>query len=105
MSVTTKETLDTPLKKYLLSGLIAGLVGAVIANLWYVVWQLAGGTSYAELNIFTILLTSIIPGVIGALCYYGFTRLTRRATIIFVVVGLIFTTLSILPNFFAPLNP
>jgi hypothetical protein len=64
MSATAQQTFNPSIRKYLLGGLLAGLVGALIANLWYFIWQAAGGASYAELNIFTILLFGVIPGVL-----------------------------------------
>jgi Family of unknown function (DUF6069) len=90
---------------YLLAGLIAGVVGAVIANIYFLIFSAVTGYSYAELNIFSVTLASIIPSVIGGLVYFGLTKVTDNATAIFVALGLVFGIGSTIPSFIAPVNP
>ena len=94
-----------PLSRYLQAGLIAGLVAAVLANAYYLIYQAAGGASFAELNIFTITFTSLLTSVVGSGIYYLLARKTGNATNIFVGLGLAFTVFSLLPVLVAPLYP
>ncbi len=99
------RTIASPISKYLVAGLIAGVIAAVIANVWYLMWQVAGGSTYAELGILSITLGSIIPALIGSLLYYGLNSFTKQPTLVFTIIGLIFATLSVVPSFVAPMNP
>jgi membrane-bound ClpP family serine protease len=91
--------------RYLQAGLIAGVVGAVIANIYNAIYQGISGQTYPELTVFTIIFASLIPGLLGSLIYYWLSRSTRQPRLIFTVVGLVFTVLSVVPNFVSPMDP
>jgi hypothetical protein len=95
----------TPISTYLLGGLIAGAISAVLANLYYLIFGSITGYSYAELNVISITLAAFIPSLLGSLIYFGLSRQTSAATNIFVVLGLVFGVLSIVPTLVAPPNP
>lgn len=103
-SVNSSST-TTPISRYLVGGLIAGLTSAVVSIIYNYIYQAATGNSYAELNIGTILVIALLTSLIGGMAYYGLTRLTRQPLPIFWAVGLIFATLSVIPNFVIPPNP
>jgi Family of unknown function (DUF6069) len=94
-----------PVSTYLLSGLIAGAISAVIANLYYLIFSAITGYSYVELNVISITLASVIPSLLGSLVYFGLSRQISTATNVFVTLGLIFGFLSIIPTLVAPPNP
>jgi Family of unknown function (DUF6069) len=90
---------------YLLGGLIAGVIAAVIANIYFLIFSGVTGYSYAELNIFSVTMASILPSIVGSLVYFGLTKITSKATAIFTTVGILFGVLSTIPSFIAPPNP
>lgn len=94
-----------PVSTYLLGGLIAGVISAVLANLYYLIFGAITGYSYAELNVISITLAGILPSLLGSLIYFGLSRQTSAATKIFVTLGLAFGILSIVPTLIAPPNP
>jgi uncharacterized membrane protein YeaQ/YmgE (transglycosylase-associated protein family) len=101
----TNARTTTGISHYFLGGLIAGIVGAIIANIYFLIFSSVTGYSYAELNLFSITLAGIIPSVIGALVYFGLSRMTAKATTLFVALGIVLGALSALPVFIAPPNP
>ncbi|MGF1470627.1 MAG: hypothetical protein ACFB50_02660 [Rubrobacteraceae bacterium] len=79
-------------RTFLLAGFLAGAVAAVLANVVYGTFRLMGGTSYEELSATTISLASVIPGLLGAVFYYGLTRWVGRPATVLVAVALVAAT-------------
>ncbi len=94
-----------PISKFLVGGLIAGVIAAVLANIVYAVYSGVTGYSFAELNVFTITLSAIIPNLIGALIYFALTRRTRQPNLIYAIIGIGFGILSVIPQFISPMYP
>lgn len=104
-TITNSRSSTTPtVGTYLLAGLIAGIVSAVIGNIYNLVYQNVAGHTYDELGLVSITVTAIFTSVVGGLIYYALTRFTKQPQMIFTAVGLVFTTLSVIPNFVSPMN-
>jgi len=81
--------------RFLLGGLIAGLISAALNNIYSVAH--AGLTDFSIPDVIhfgSITGASIVPTTIGALCYFGLSRFTSKATLIFIIVASVFTLLS-----------
>ncbi len=92
-----------PISKFLIGGIMAGVVALILNNLWFVIYEsLTDYAKFEELNVFSISLMSVLPVLVGALVYYGLTRFVpQMATRVFVVGGLLFGLLSL----GGPFNP
>lgn len=102
---TTIRSMDQSIGSYLKAGLIVGVIAAVVANIYFVIYTQVSGNSFAELNIISVTLASIIPGLIGSLVLYGLRRWSARGTQIFIIGGVVFALVSIVPNIVAPPHP
>jgi hypothetical protein len=102
---TATRSVNQSVGAYLKAGLIAGVIAAVLANLYLVVYTQVSGNSFAELNLVSVTLASILPGLAGSLVLYGLRRWSARGTQIFVIGGAVFTLLSIVPTIVAPPYP
>ena len=104
MSTATRSVGES-VGAYLKAGLIAGVIAAVLANIYFLVYSQVSGNSFAELNLVSVTLASIVSGLAGGLLLYGLRRWSARGTRIFVVGGAAFALLSIVPNLVAPPHP
>lgn len=107
MTTTTpiNQAPTVQVSRALTGGLIAGVVSAVIGNLYHALYVGITGNTFPELSLLSITLASISPSVLGALVYYALNRISRHAQTIFTVLGLTFAVLSIVPQFIQPLHP
>ena len=104
MSTTTRSVGES-VGAYLKAGLIAGVIAAVVANIYFLVYTQVSGNSFEELNLVSVTLASIVPGLAAGLLLDGLRRWSARGTQIFVVGGAVFALLSIVPNIVAPPYP
>jgi peptidoglycan/LPS O-acetylase OafA/YrhL len=102
---TATRSVSQSVGSYLKAGLIAGVIAAVAANIYLLVYSQVSGNSFAELNLVSVTLASIVPGLAGGLLLYGLRRWSARGSQIFVVGGAVFALLSIVPNLVAPPHP
>ena len=94
---TFRETIAT--------GILVGLVAVVAAHLYRSLYLLAGGTSFAEINVVTTTLAAFVPTFLAALVYAPLVGRVRWARAAFTAGVLAFTALSLVPLFVAPLHP
>jgi Family of unknown function (DUF6069) len=94
-----------PASNALKAGFASAVISVIIANIYHAIQSNLSNTSYAELNIISITMTSLITSLIGGFVYMGLARLTARATTIFTVLGIGLAVLSSLPQFLQPLHP
>jgi len=71
-----------------LAGLIAGAVGALLANLAAWVLSRQFGQTFEQLNWYSISRASMISCTVAGVVYYGLTRFTQHPLAWFVVFGL-----------------
>ena len=90
----TEGSASASIQAFLLAGFLAGVVAAILANVVYGVFRLLGGTSYDELSVVAITLVSVVPGLLGALLYYGLTRWVKRPALVFIAVALVAATVD-----------
>src|SRR2546423_13709177 len=76
------------LGRCVLAGLIAGIVGALLANLALVVLTKHFGQSFEQLTWFSITRSSMISSVLGGFVYYALGRWTERPVLWFIVAGI-----------------
>ncbi len=105
MNVSKTTQWQQPVSRFLLGGLAGGLAGAIVSNIYNLIYTAITGNSYPELQIFTITMAGVVPGLIGGLVFYALTRNSRRPVTLFWIIGLAFAVLSIIPNFVAPPDP
>ncbi|MBT3676626.1 MAG: hypothetical protein HOG39_08305, partial [Candidatus Marinimicrobia bacterium] len=94
---TTNQTMTEKPKftRFLIGGLIAGVISAVLNNLYSVVYTSITGHSVSEIiNIGSITGASIIPTIVGALLYFGLSRFTTKATLVFIIAGSLLAIIS-----------
>lgn len=91
------------LGRSVLAGLIAGVVGAALANLTFVILTRHFGPTSDQLNWFSITRASIIACFLGAFAYYAFARWTAHPVVWFVAAGLAVATVdSVLVALYPP---
>jgi hypothetical protein len=104
MSTVTRSRGET-VGAYLKAGVIAGVIAAVVANIYLLIYTRVSGNSFAELNLVSVTLASILSGLGGSLLLYGLRRWSDCGTQIFVIGGSVSALLSIGPNIVAPPYP
>ena len=83
------------IKVFLIGGLIAGVVAAIINNLYAYVYTAITGVSVPEVIHFgSITGASILPAVVASLVYFALSRFTPKATLVFIGIGIVFTLFS-----------
>lgn len=81
--------------RYLLAGIFAGLIIAVINNFYSFVYSAVTGVSMPDVIHFgSVAGASVVPAVIGGLIYYGLSKVTARATLIFMIGAGLFALAS-----------
>jgi uncharacterized membrane protein len=96
MSTNTLSPAQPSLVKYLIGGGLAGVIAAVINNIYYFAYTGLTGNSVAVINPISVTMASILPIVVGSLGYYIAARLFgARATLIFMVGSLVLAVLSL----------
>jgi len=96
METLNKRMIEKPkFTRFLIGGLIAGIISAVLNNLYSVVYTLIIGHGASEIiNIGSITGASILPTIVGALLYFGLSKFTTKATLIFIIAGIILAIIS-----------
>ncbi len=96
MKTQTVNVSKPSIVKFLLAGLIAGAIAAALNNLYHLIYSGITGFSLPEVIHFgSITIASILPVLVGALFYFALTRFTSKATLIFLVAGVLFTLISL----------
>jgi len=100
MSTETTETkvAGVSFGKAMKAGLIAGLIGAGLNNLWSIIAQALGAEAPAGFPV-AVTISSILPVMIGALIYFLLVKYLPKGELIFIIVGTLFTLLSFVPTF------
>jgi len=88
------KTQSPTLGRTILAGFIAGVIGAVLANLALLILERQMERSFPVLNWVSVARASIISSMLGALVYQGLVRWTKRPVLWFVVIGLAVTILD-----------
>ena len=90
------------IKAFLMGAFISGIIGAILNNVYGSLYSSVTGFSLPEVvNVFSITLASILPVLVGGLFYFALSRFTPKATLIFIIVGAVFTFVSLA----SPLQP
>ena len=102
------ETTDTvppsrpPLSKFIIGGLISGVVSTVLNNFYGFGYTALTGFRIPEvINVVSITSASMITTFVGALIYFALSRFTEMANLFFMVGGIVFALLS----FVVPFSP
>lgn len=88
---------DVTFLKAIRGGLIAGLIGAGLNNLWSLVAQALGSVTPPGFPI-AVTMSSIFPLMIGAILYFLLVKFSDKGHIIFVVIAVVFTLFSLYPT-------
>ncbi len=92
------------LVKALKAGLIAGVIGAGINNVWSLIAGALGATIPAGFFM-AVTISSILPVLIGALLFFVFVRFIPKGQLIWLVLSIGFTLFSFYPVFTTPQLP
>lgn len=94
--MTTNENNTTSFRKYIYVGLIAGIVTAIVNNIYSLIYtSMTTFAIYTIINPISITLASIIPMVVAAIIYFGLNRFSTKALLIFSVGTVFFTLISL----------
>ena len=74
------------LRRFLRGGAVAGLAGALVNSIYFVAYGSATGFEGAEPTLGSVVLSSLFPPVLAALGYGVLSRLTKHATLVFVLL-------------------
>ena len=89
--------LDVTFLKAIKGGLIAGLFGAGLNNLWSLVAQALGSATPPGFPI-AVTMSSIFPLMIGAILYFLLVKFSDKGYLIFVLIAVVFTLFSLYPT-------
>ncbi|MDX2284587.1 MAG: DUF6069 family protein [Bacteroidia bacterium] len=89
------------IRHFLLGGLIAGGVSALLSMVYSFAYTAATGQGVPEiLNPVSITLSCVVTSLIGGLLYFGFSRwIPARATLVFQIVAAAVAVLSLASSF------
>lgn len=84
------------IKTYLTGALIAGITSVVLNNLYSLIYTALTGVSVPEIiNVGSITGASVLPALVAGIFYFGLSRITPKATSIFIVSGIAFMLFSL----------
>jgi hypothetical protein len=86
------------------AGLIAGLFGAGVNNVWSFIAAFLGATIPPGFAI-AVTLSSLIPVLIGAVLFFVMTRFVPKGQLVWLVVSIVFILVSFYPVFTTPQLP
>lgn len=93
------------IKDYLVAGVIAGVLAAIINNIYHLSYSSITGVEVPQvINIITVTLASLIPLVLAGLVYYFLVNNTKQPTVIFVIMT-IFLTICSMGSMAVPVFP
>ena len=91
-----------PFPKFVKAGFIAALSAAALSNIYNLIYTAITGIDVsAVVNIASITMASFATILAGTLVYFGLTRVTAKADMIFIIGAAALTILSLM----APLSP
>jgi len=89
---------------YLIGGVVAGIVTAILNNLWNLIYPAIGGVSVPEvINLGSVTLMSIVPLLIAAVGYFVLSRFLNNATPIFQVLIIVLALFGLFGTFNPPM--
>lgn len=100
MSTENQITFSKALK----AGLIAGLIGAGINNIWSFIAALLGATIPPAFAM-AVTISSLLPVLIGAMLFFVFARYIPRGSLVWTVLSVAFILFSFYPVFNTPQLP
>lgn len=84
------------IKTFLTGALIAGIISAILNNLYSVVYSAVTGIRVQEvIHVGSVTGASVLPALVAGLVYFGLSRITPKVTLIFVILGIAFTLFSL----------
>lgn len=90
------------IKTFLSGALISGIVVSILNNVYAMIYTFATDFSLPEvINVVSITMASILPVLVSGMLYFILSRFTTKATLIFIMVGALFTVASLA----GPLQP
>lgn len=98
------STTETTIGKALKAGVIAGLIGAGLNNIWSLIASALGATIPPGFFI-AVSISSILPVLIGSLIFFALIKFSSKGTTIWYALGIIFTLVSFFPVFNTPQLP
>jgi drug/metabolite transporter (DMT)-like permease len=90
------DLIHKPAFRVLAAGAAAGAASAVVNGLYFALYQSAVGREYPQTGLGSIVVSSLLPSLLGAAAAFGLSRYTPKAGGIFAVVALGITALSLL---------
>lgn len=67
---------------------MAGVISAVLNNIYSMIYTSVTSIDVSEIiNFVSVTGASIVPTIVGTLCYFGLSRVTKKATLIYVIAG------------------
>lgn len=105
MTATAKSSVSKPgFMGYLIGGVVAGVVTAILNNLWNLLYPAIGGVSVPEvINAGSVTMMSILPLLIAAVGYFVLSRFVDNATPIFQIGTVVLALLSLFGTFNPPM--
>lgn len=105
MATTINSTASKPaFTGYLIGGLVAGVITAVLNNLWNFIYPAIGGVSVPEvINLGSVTMMSMVPLLIAAVGYFVLSRFLPNATPIFQGLTIVLALLSLFGTFNPPM--
>ncbi|MFW5774805.1 MAG: DUF6069 family protein [Chitinivibrionales bacterium] len=78
------------LGKYMIGAALASIVAVVLNNLYHIVYTAATGIEGPQtINAVSISIVTVVAILFGGLVYFVLSRMTRYATVLFVIGGLL----------------
>ncbi|WPP52598.1 hypothetical protein [Catalinimonas niigatensis] len=83
------------MKEYLIAGVVAGVLAAIINNIYHLTYSGVTGVEVPQvINVLTVSFASLIPLVLASLAYYFLAENTKQPTVIFVIMTIFLTICS-----------
>lgn len=94
-TVTDERSTGVSRKRFLIGGLLAGVIAAVLNNIYHTAYTAVTGVeATVVINYVTVTIATIAPLILAALVYYGLSRNTRHPTMIFLILTIFLTITS-----------
>jgi hypothetical protein len=94
---------DVSLWKFVMGGVLAGLITGIINNVWILAFPYVSGIeSPGGINAMSVSVLSFVPVFLASLVYYGLSlKSIKKGTKIYLIIGII----GFLASLYGPLNP
>lgn len=105
MSATAQTGISKPgFMGYLIGGVVAGVITAILNNLWNILYPAIGGVSVPDvINVGSVTLMSILPLLVAAVGYFVLSRFIDNATPIFQGATIVLALVSLFGTFNPPM--